>query len=464
MRTKTTRRMYIAIVGTTALALLSATVAALASWRIGGLFNIMVSEHIPNLRAAQQLEISLLEQRGFVSTYLLGEGNGEWLEELDRRRIEFDEWVSRARREAGTAEEADILRNLEEVYGEYDLRRDEVVALYDIGEIAAAEWVFLQEVNLLQDRAHQLCEELVMVSQSSIDSASGRARNDVSWITWLAVVNSIVTVGLGMALLGVFAAGLRSEQARGRYFTHLDAARRIQQHFLPDTAPKLPGFEIHACCHPAEFAAGDYFDYLRFPDGSLGVVVGDVAGHGVGPALLMASTRAYLRSLAETRANISEIVFLINEILASEIDDSQFVTLLLSRLAPTTGELTYVNAGHTPGYVLDASGEVKADLKCTSFPLGIVPEASFPEGNSVALTPGDMVLLLTDGVLEACSPKGNQFGPERALEVVRANRKESAREIAEKLYEAVRAYAQPGELVDDVTVAVIKVESEVLLQ
>jgi len=457
MRAKTVRRMYFAIVGTTALALLSATVAALASWRIGGLFNMMASEHVPNLRAAQQLEISLLEQRGFVSSYLLGEGNGEWLEELDRRRIEFDEWISRARREAGTVKEAEILRNLEEVYGEYDRRRDEVVALYDIGEIAVAEWVFLQEVNVLYDRAYQLCENLVAASQSSIDSATARARRDVSWITWLAVVSASMTIGLGIALLGVFAAGLRSEQARGRYFTHLDAARTIQAHFLPDTAPELPGFEIHACCHPAEFAAGDYFDYLRFADGSLGIVVGDVAGHGVGPALLMASTRAYLRSLAETHTDISEILFLMNSILTSEIDESRFVTLLLCRIDPVSRELTYVNAGHTPGCVLDASGELKAHLDSTGFPLGIVPEANFPEGKSVALAPGEMVLLLTDGVLEARSPDGNLFGPTRALEVVRANRSQPAREIAEMLYMRVHAYVRPGDLLDDVTVAVIKV-------
>src|SRR5581483_10317530 len=128
-------------------------------------------------------------------------------------------------------------------------------------------------------------------------------------------------------------------------------ARQIQQKLFPAPALPLPGFDVSGVSHPAEATGGDYFDYLPLPDGSLGVVIGDVSGHGFGPALLMAELRAYLRAFLLSRADVGEIVGLLNRALADDAPEGYFATLLLARLDPATRSLVYASAGHSPGYV-----------------------------------------------------------------------------------------------------------------
>jgi len=237
----------------------------------------------------------------------------------------------------------------------------------------------------------------------------------------------------------------------------LVAAQRIQQHLLPAQPPLLPGFDVAGASYPAEFTGGDTFDYLAMRDGSVGFAIGDVSGHGLGPALLMASTHAHLRSLARTYTDAGEILGLVNASLVRETEDDRFVTLLFGRLDPRTRSFVYASAGHPAGYVLDASGSVKACLESTSLPLGILPDADFPPGEPVALEPGDLVLLITDGILEARSPTGDYFGARRALEVVRAHRQAAAGEIIEVLHRAVLEFSETRKPADDVTALVIKV-------
>src|SRR5213078_4809236 len=127
--------------------------------------------------------------------------------------------------------------------------------------------------------------------------------------------------------------------------------------------------------------------------GYFGIVVADVTGHGVGPALLMAETRAYLRVLARNREDVGEILNRANRMLAEDVDFERFVTLLLVKLEPDTNSLVYVSAGHPSGYVLDAAGNTKALLQRTGVPLGIQPTAQYSAAPRLALAPGDIVLL-----------------------------------------------------------------------
>jgi len=250
----------------------------------------------------------------------------------------------------------------------------------------------------------------------------------------------------------------RAEESLRETEVQLLAAKRIQEHLLPRDPPRLAGLDVAGASFPAELTGGDHFDYLPMRDGSLGLVVADVSGHGFGSALLMASTHATLRSLATAFDRIDEIVARTNALLCNETEDDKFVTMLLARLDPEGRSLSYVNAGHPAGCVLDASGAVKATLDSTGLPLGISPDEEFPSGGPIALEPGDLVLLLTDGVLEARSPEGAQFGVERALEVVRAARHQPAAAIIELLREAVCRFAWQSKLPDDLTALVVKVE------
>src|SRR3954469_19925088 len=129
-------------------------------------------------------------------------------------------------------------------------------------------------------------------------------------------------------------------------------AREIQQRLFPKSAPLLDGFDIAGATYPAEATGGDYFDYLPMLNNCTGIVVGDVTGHGIGPALLMAETRAYLRILARNREDPAEILHRTNLVLAEDVGSERYVTLMLLKLNPAVKTVSYANAGHIPGYII----------------------------------------------------------------------------------------------------------------
>jgi serine phosphatase RsbU (regulator of sigma subunit) len=249
----------------------------------------------------------------------------------------------------------------------------------------------------------------------------------------------------------------RNRAAEERMQFTFRIARQIQQKFFPAAPPSFPGFEFGGASHPAELTGGDYFDYIPLLDGAVGVAVGDVCGHGFGPSLLMATTRAYLRALALTNAHVADILCIANRALAADVDEGRFVTLFMARLDPATRTLVYANAGHPPGYILRYDGSVRAVLGSTGIPLGVMDEARYSEADAITLEHGDLVLLLTDGIFEATSPNGTAFGTERAIEVVRAHRGEPPNRIVEALHQAVRDFACTDDFIDDVTSLIIKV-------
>ncbi len=289
--------------------------------------------------------------------------------------------------------------------------------------------------------------------------------------TYVEVIKSPLRDSRGQMLgtQGVFwdvTARKRAEAEAAHAAAEFRVARAIQQKLFPTAAPQVPGmdiggasygFDIGGASYPAEAIGGDYYDYLSLADGSLGVAIGDVSGHGMGPALLMAEVRAYLRGFAQTEADVSRILGLVNRTIIPDIEGDRFITLLVARLDPATRTLVYSSAGHSSGYVLDRRGMIKRALRSTSIPLGIEPEAAFPSSAPVALEPGDLVLFLTDGVVEARSPDGASFGAGRACDVVRVYREAPARQIVENLYYAVRAFSQNRPQFDDITATVIKV-------
>jgi sigma-B regulation protein RsbU (phosphoserine phosphatase) len=205
---------------------------------------------------------------------------------------------------------------------------------------------------------------------------------------------------------------------------------------------------------------GDCFDFLPLRVGGeecLGVLVADASGHGMAAALLAAETRAYLRALALTCADVGTLLTLSNQRLASDLVTGHFVTLFLLRLDPRTRSLLYANAGHWPGYVLDRRGRTKAVLASTGCPLGIDPAGAFPTGPATTLEPGELVVLFTDGIVEAASPEGEQFGLGRTLGIVRAHRREAPDAILDALFHAVGDFSgHPPQ--DDLTAVILKAE------
>jgi sigma-B regulation protein RsbU (phosphoserine phosphatase) len=234
-------------------------------------------------------------------------------------------------------------------------------------------------------------------------------------------------------------------------------AREIQQRLFPKSAPETPGLDLAGASYPAEATGGDYFDFLTMADGSMGVVIADVTGHGIGPAMLMAETRAYLRLLTRNHDDLGIIMNRANQMLAEDVSYERFVTMVLTKFDSKSRCLTYSSAGHPPGFVLGASGQLKCLLKRTGGPLGIQPDAQYAASAPIQLAAGDVVLLLTDGVDESMSPAGEFFGTDRILGAVRPYLNRPASEIVDALYQAVRVFSENTPQLDDVTAVVIKV-------
>jgi serine phosphatase RsbU (regulator of sigma subunit) len=232
------------------------------------------------------------------------------------------------------------------------------------------------------------------------------------------------------------------------------AAREIQQRLFPSSSPQLPGFDIAGAAYPAKATAGDYFDYIPMQGNCLGVVVGDVSSHGMGPALLMSETRACLRALSIGLCDVGEILTRANQMLSADTHDFHFVTLALARIDPATCELVYGSAGQR-SYLLHADRTVTL-LDSTSLPLGVDEATKVPTLPPIRLLPGDLLLLLTDGVFEAESAGRERFGIDRAIEVIQANRERPAKEIIAALRCDLDGFCQNQPIQDDVTVVVVK--------
>lgn len=232
-------------------------------------------------------------------------------------------------------------------------------------------------------------------------------------------------------------------------------AQQIQKRLFPAQAPTLDGFDIAGAVYPAAETAGDYFDYIPMQHQSLGIVVGDVSSHGMGPALVMAETRACLRSLAQAYGDVGEILTRANRVLVRDVDEFNFVTLALARLDPIERAMVYASAGQR-GYLLERLGEVRV-LDSTSPPLGIENDLIVPSAPKIALHPGQMVVLFTDGVVETESPTQSRFGTQRALKLIQNERHKPALAIVESLHQALVDFRASRPQMDDVTIVVVKV-------
>lgn len=248
---------------------------------------------------------------------------------------------------------------------------------------------------------------------------------------------------------------LREEQEM-----ELSLARSVQQGLFPARAPRLRGFDIAGTACPTAAMCGDYYDFVVLDDHRLCLAVGDVSGHGLGPALLMASTRAYLRAYLETLPEVGAVLRSLNRTLAAELEAGRFVTMLLAGLDARARTLTCANAGHPPGIVLGRDGRVRARLESTAPPLGAFPELGVEDTPPVALRPGDIVVLVTDGVIESRGPGGSLLGTDGALRIVRAHRDESAQGILDGLVAGVRDFTRGQGPGDDLAAIVCRVGAD----
>jgi serine phosphatase RsbU (regulator of sigma subunit) len=236
----------------------------------------------------------------------------------------------------------------------------------------------------------------------------------------------------------------------------LRLAGRIQASFLPNKFPNIPGWQLAVTLLPARDTSGDFFDVIELSEGRLGIIVADVADKGVGAALYMALSRTLIRTYAvEYDAEPEVVFFAANRRLLNDARANLFVTAFYGILDPSTGILTFCNAGHNPPFIIRSEdiGSVEM-LKRTGIAIGIDENATWTQ-SSVKINPGDLLILYTDGIPEAQDAKGAFFGEEKLIEIVQQNNLRPAYEIQNSILEGIENFVGDSAQFDDITLMIL---------
>lgn len=239
----------------------------------------------------------------------------------------------------------------------------------------------------------------------------------------------------------------------------LTLAQQVQQNLLPQNQPRLPGFEIAGKSIYCDETGGDYFDYIALPEreGLLSVVVGDVSGHGIASALLMATARALLRMRASKEGSPSEIVSDLNQFLSVDVKNSgQFMTLFYLEMDTLKKTMTWVRAGHEPAIRYLPSQKKFDELHGEGLVLGVMDDWEYQEYKTDAMEKGEIILIGTDGIWETRDAQKRFYGKERFMQVVRKNHMRPAKNIVDACLEDVSRFRGSLPVHDDITLVIIK--------
>jgi sigma-B regulation protein RsbU (phosphoserine phosphatase) len=246
-----------------------------------------------------------------------------------------------------------------------------------------------------------------------------------------------------------------------RMHESLRLATEVQQNLLPQAEPSLPGLDIAGLSLYCDETGGDYYDYLAISEDPLGaaaVVVGDVSGHGVQAALLMASARAALRLRASLPGSPAQIIADVNRQFASDVEASgAFMTLFYLAIDSTRKAAQWVRAGHDPAILYDRDSARFDELAGHGSALGLHDDAVFEEKELKHLHPGQIIFIGTDGIWETAAPDGRLFGKNALRDLIRTNCARSARDITKVIVDALESFRQGLKASDDITMVVIKI-------
>ncbi len=291
-------------------------------------------------------------------------------------------------------------------------------------------------------------DDIIGVIDLESDSIEAYDCDDMSRLTKFA----------GQAAIAIRMASLYREiEEKRRMEQEFMVARDIQCHFLPGGDPEIPGFDISGMNLPSLEVSGDYYDFIDVAAGQLGIVIADVSGKGIPAGLIMAAFRASL--LAEVRNNfaIRTVLSKVNRLVYESCDLAEFVTAVYGVLDEKSRVFTYSNAGHNPPLLL-RPGKPVENLSDGGTILGAFADSEYTESR-VVLSPGDILAFYTDGVTEASSPVGVEFG-ERGLEkVLRKSAHLTAKAMCYTIRGEIRRHTEREALGDDLTLVIVKVES-----
>lgn len=241
----------------------------------------------------------------------------------------------------------------------------------------------------------------------------------------------------------------------------LEIAMDVQRNLLPKKNPEIKGLDIAGKSIYCDETGGDYYDFIEFDElepKRIGVVVGDVSGHGISSALLMASARAFLRQRAVISGTIGQIVSDVNRQIARDVADSgNFMTLFFMIINTTEKKLTWIRAGHDPALLYDPKIGNIIELKGTGLPLGVNENQEYQANEKLDLSPGQIIVLGTDGIWEARNAQGQMFGKESIRRILKAKVDCDANSIREAIVDALIQFLGDAKTEDDITLVIIKV-------
>ena len=240
---------------------------------------------------------------------------------------------------------------------------------------------------------------------------------------------------------------------KNRMERELQLGREIQGRLLPPPPCGIVDTQLAARSVPCYEVGGDYYDFIEFSDGDLGIAIADVSGKGVASAMIMSSMQSALRVAALMETNLVSLMTRLNALLFRMAGGRKYVTFFFARYTPSTGEMRYVNAGHNPPILV--AGDNLERLGSTGRPIGILPESSYEEARTM-LPPDSTLVLYTDGLNEANSPDEQEFGMDRLEKLIADTSREEIEPMADALLETVAAFENGAHASDDKTIVLLR--------
>lgn len=245
---------------------------------------------------------------------------------------------------------------------------------------------------------------------------------------------------------------------RMELLSEMRLAQEVQQNLLPSAAPVIPGLDIFGKSVYCDQTGGDYYDFIGFEDCRLGIVTADASGHGIGAAMHMTTARAIFRTLAAEHEKPEKIMTALNKHLTADTwETGRFMTMFYALADPCSQSISWVRAGHDAAFLYDPETDKFESLMGKGVALGLAPDWQYEVNTWPDFSPGQILVLATDGIWEASNPEGALLGKEAVREIIRAQAKSDAKTIGDSILDAAQEFRQGEKIQDDMTIVVVKV-------
>ncbi|MGB0717077.1 MAG: PP2C family protein-serine/threonine phosphatase [Phycisphaerae bacterium] len=312
-----------------------------------------------------------------------------------------------------------------------------------VGGTAAALGYAVVVIAAVYDMAGDSPPGIITISLRLLSAA-------VVWITALAAA-LVANRARHFVRTAVMEAGQRARAER-----ELATAAQIQKSLMPDEHARLKGFDIVGWNRPADETGGDYFDWVELPDGSLAVIIADVSGHGLGPAMVTAFCRAYARMALRTDGDLVRAITRLNQEMVDDLGHKRFVTFAVAQLRPDESRVAMYSAGHGPIFITRKQSNAIESFDADSLPLGITDTLLTETVTEHQLDTGDSLVFLTDGFFEWANASGEQFGLDRLQQSLTRHAKKPVQDLVSELLNDLEAFVEGTPQPDDLTIVIAR--------